>query len=237
MKLLAVETATPICGAALAEGERVLAEVDLDLGRIHAERLAVVVQWLLETSGTKPGEIDVVAVSAGPGSFTGLRIGFSFAKGFALPHEARLVMVPTLEAIAFNAVNCGGTICSILRARRGEFYAARYRAQGYDLTEVRGPEVVQEDALVDFCAGVNAVVGQTSAIPEAVAEALQEGGVSVWPEETGKARVRHVAVLGARLARLGKWVDLDVAEPFYLQEFVAKVPKDSLVGGTRGPDG
>ncbi len=236
MKVLAIETATPVCGAALAEDERVLAEVNLDLGRIHAERLAVVVQWLLETAGLRPAEIEVVAVSSGPGSFTGLRIGLAFAKGFALPHQARLVTAPTLEALALNAVSCGGTICSLLRSRRGEFYAARYRAENGELQELGAPEVVSEDALTECCRGVDIVVGQTDLLPESVVNALQSAGASVWPAGSGKARASHVAVLGARLAAQGKWADLESAEPFYLQEFVAKLPKDNLLGGSGGPE-
>ncbi|NOZ57746.1 MAG: tRNA (adenosine(37)-N6)-threonylcarbamoyltransferase complex dimerization subunit type 1 TsaB [Calditrichaeota bacterium] len=236
MKLLAVETATPVCGAALAENGRVLAEVNLDLGRIHAERLAVVVQWLLETAGLEPAEIGVVAVSAGPGSFTGLRIGFAFAKGFALPHGARLVAVPTLQALALNASRCGGTVCSLLRSRRGEFFAAHYHSGNGELREVKAAEVVSENRLVEFCRGADVVVGQTDALPETLVEALQEAGMFVWPAEAGKARASHVAILGARLAPSEKWADLETAEPFYLQEFVAKLPKDNLVGEAGGSE-
>ena len=227
MVLLAIETATPVCGVALLRDGRTLMERSLDVGKVHAERLAVMVNDGLAEVSLAPSDVEAVAVSCGPGSFTGLRIGLSFAKGFVLAGDAGLVLVPTLEGLAAHVAVCDRNVCAILRARRGEFYAAVYvvGAAG-SLREIAGAAVVRDEELAAFCPRGCVVVGQTDQLSDEVAAALRyEREAVIVPAERCAARASLIGWLGMDRVRRGEWADIDTAEPFYLQEFVARRPE------------
>lgn len=226
MKLLAIETATGICSVALADDEGVRAELALNIGKVHAERLAVVADWLLKQVGWRTGDVDVVAVSSGPGSFTGLRIGLSFAKGFGLPGDCRLVLVPTLQGLAFRLGPSERPICPVLRARRGELYAAVYAWQDGEPVEEVPPRVVTDSELVDAAPAGALLTGEVEKLPEDLLHRLvRERDVREAPPWLRTASAGSIALLGLRRAAKGQFEDLFAAEPFYLQEFIAQKPK------------
>jgi tRNA threonylcarbamoyladenosine biosynthesis protein TsaB len=126
MKILALETATTAGSVALIN-ERILAgEVMIDIHTAHAERLMPAINWLLRATHTPIKEIDAFAVSIGPGSFTGLRIGLSTAKGFSYATGKPTIPVPTLDAFARTLPYCGHFICPMLDARKNEIYTSLY---------------------------------------------------------------------------------------------------------------
>ncbi len=122
MLTLGIETATDVCAAALLDGEAVVFEASIRVPRSHGRRLAPLVEQAFAHVGRAPGDLGLVAVSAGPGSYTGLRIGMSLAKGLALATGARLAAVPTLDALASTAPD--RPVVVVLPSRRGEVYAA-----------------------------------------------------------------------------------------------------------------
>jgi len=125
MRVLGIDSATLVAGVAVIEEEKVIAEGFLQTRKTHSERLLpLIAQWLQEAELTLK-EIDGIAVTSGPGSFTGLRIGAATAKGLAQAAGKPLVGVPTLDALALNAAGVR-LICPILNARKGEVYTALY---------------------------------------------------------------------------------------------------------------
>jgi tRNA threonylcarbamoyladenosine biosynthesis protein TsaB len=127
MRILALETATNTVGLALMDEERVLGELTLDLGRHHAEVLLPALDKLFAMTGLMPEEVDLLACTIGPGSFTGLRIGISTVKGLAMAMDRPIVGVSTLEALALNALPTNGWICPMLDARKSQVYTGLYR--------------------------------------------------------------------------------------------------------------
>ncbi|PEN14226.1 tRNA (adenosine(37)-N6)-threonylcarbamoyltransferase complex dimerization subunit type 1 TsaB [Longibacter salinarum] len=130
MVLLAIETATHTCGAAVCVDGNVVAENHMHRPRAHAQHLTPIIEDVLTRASVDHSEIDVVAVSKGPGSYTGLRIGVSTAKGWAEATGADLIGVPTLEALAATVTphaSEGEVVCAALDARRDEVFAAAYR--------------------------------------------------------------------------------------------------------------
>ena len=128
MKILALETATVAGSVAIVDDNKgLIGEVRVDVKVAHSERLMPSVEWLLNASGLSINDIDAFAVSIGPGSFTGLRIGLSTAKGLAFSTGKPLVPVKTLDAFARTLVYCSYTICPMLDARKNEVYAGLYR--------------------------------------------------------------------------------------------------------------
>lgn len=130
MKVLALETATKAGSIAIADEGVFIGEVRLDVSIAHAERVMDSIAWLLKSSHISIGEIDAFALSIGPGSFTGLRIGLSTIKGLAFSTKKPVVPVPTLDAMARRLPFSSYYICPMLDARKDEVYTALYRWEG-----------------------------------------------------------------------------------------------------------
>jgi tRNA threonylcarbamoyladenosine biosynthesis protein TsaB len=127
MKLLAVESATLSGGVALQDGDRLLGEITLNIAITHSERLMSAVDRLLDDCGLAPADLDGLAVSVGPGSFTGLRIGLATVKALAMALDLPVAAVPTLDALAARLPFADAPVCPILDARKKEVYLSLYR--------------------------------------------------------------------------------------------------------------
>ena len=129
MKILALETSAVACSAALCEDEKLLAQFFQNNGLTHSVTLMPMCQAMLAGCGVKLEDVDVIAVAAGPGSFTGLRIGVAAAMGLAWPGNKPCAGVSTLEAMAWTVAHMeGAEICAVMDARRSQVYNARFAA-------------------------------------------------------------------------------------------------------------
>ncbi len=136
MKILALDTSATVATVALCEDERLLAEYTLNNGNTHSETLLPMVESVLKNFRMTPKDIDLFAVCAGPGSFTGVRIGAATLKGLAFGTATPCVEVSTLEALAQNAVMYKGLICPVMNARRSQVYTALFRSDGQKLSRL-----------------------------------------------------------------------------------------------------
>jgi tRNA threonylcarbamoyladenosine biosynthesis protein TsaB len=128
MKVLAIETSTMLGGVAIMdERQGFVAEIRLNVKATHSERLMAVIDEVLKRSSLEIGGIDLFAISIGPGSFTGLRIGLSTVKGLAFATGKPVASVPTLEALAWNFPFSPYPVCTMLDARKKEVYAAVFK--------------------------------------------------------------------------------------------------------------
>jgi tRNA threonylcarbamoyladenosine biosynthesis protein TsaB len=142
MKVLAVETATTWQSVALLNHERVLARCDQDAAGSHARLLLPAIDRLFSQTGLLPAQLDGLVVSIGPGSFTGLRVGLSTVLGIRTVTQLPLVVVPTLEGMAWNLRDTAIPLCPVINSRRGELYWALFQWQGKDHLERLMPEQV-----------------------------------------------------------------------------------------------
>lgn len=149
MKILAIESAAKSAGAAVFCGDTLLSEQFINCGLTHSQTLMPLVDAALSSAGVSIGEMDGVAVSCGPGSFTGVRIGLGTAKGLALGIGKPLYPVPTLLALAYNVVSYKGIIVPIMDARRGEVYTATYRSDGESLEEIAPMRAIPLSVLLE----------------------------------------------------------------------------------------
>lgn len=124
--LLAIDTATRQAGLALCTREKILTEVIWNAGRHHTEQMPPAIDAAFKRTGTSPSDLTAVAVTIGPGSFTGLRIGISLAKGYAVAHDLDIVGVPTLDVTAAPHTHGTTTLCATLQAGRGRLSYAFY---------------------------------------------------------------------------------------------------------------
>ncbi len=127
MNVLAIDTTTESLNLALKKTSGEVATVSVKMGYRHCEMLAPWIRIILETASVAPGEIDLVVCAHGPGSFTGLRIGIATAKGLAMGSNIPLVLVSSLDAIAYGLQFVNGTVLPVIDAKKNRFYTAVYR--------------------------------------------------------------------------------------------------------------
>ncbi len=223
MSLLALETATSTCGVAVLRDDKVVAQSHLHRPRVHSERLAPLVEDILNHADVAAKALDAVAVSMGPGSYTGLRIGVSTAKGWALAADAALVGVPTLGAYAAQlrpVAASGDVVCALLDARRDEVYAGAYRVAPNGMEEHAPTKALPVEALPEWLgnvagrlwlAGNGAPKAQESlAAVEAPHTLVPSGDVppsAAWVARRGRQRL---ATEGSD--------DVATFEPFYVKD-------------------
>ena len=216
MLLLGIETATDVCGVALMDGDALVAEAALHLPRVHASHLAPLVADVLRHAGRRPEELAAVAVSSGPGSFTGLRIGVSTAKGLCAATGAALIGVPTLAALAAAAEGWaapGDRVVAAMPSRRGQAFCAVGAGGAPRALELEALAAEPGLLLDGTGTGTVWIVGPAA---EGVAEALVRGGltgVRAMPVAPSAARV---AGLGWARFRDGAVEDLGAFEPDYV---------------------
>lgn len=133
MKILSVDSSATVASVALSEGGRLLAEYTLNNKNTHSETLLPMIESLLSFFSMEIGDVDLFAVSTGPGSFTGVRIGTATVKGLAFASDKPCVGVSTLEAIAYNLRFHKGIVCPVMNARRSQVYTAIFRSNGEKL--------------------------------------------------------------------------------------------------------
>ena len=126
MRILALETSAKAVSAAVSEDGRILASGYQDTGLTHSRTLMPIVEALFRNADLAPSSLDAVAVAAGPGSFTGIRIGVAAAKGLALGLDKPCIAVSTLAALARCAAPCGGLLVCAMDARRSQIYNALF---------------------------------------------------------------------------------------------------------------
>ena len=136
MKILALETSAKAVSAAVTENGKVLCSGYQDTGLTHSRTLMPIVEHILKNTGMTMAQIDAVAVAAGPGSFTGIRIGVSAAKGLAFAMEKPAIAVSALAAMARNVAFCDGLIICAMDARRSQIYNALFEAKNGQLTRL-----------------------------------------------------------------------------------------------------
>ena len=136
MKIIALESSAVTASVAVCEDEVLLAQSFQNSGLTHSATLMPMAVDLLKNAGLTLEEMDVVAVAAGPGSFTGVRIGVAAAKGLAWPGDKPCAPCSTLESMAWQGAHMEGEICAVMDARRNQGYAARFLGTGGSLVRI-----------------------------------------------------------------------------------------------------
>jgi tRNA threonylcarbamoyladenosine biosynthesis protein TsaB len=228
--ILAIETSTDICSVALLHDGRVRIELHLDRPRAHAERLVPMIRDVLTFRDDPEIHVAAVAVSAGPGSYTGLRIGSSTAKGFCLASGARLIAVPSLQALAARALPAlseGDLLATFFNSRRDEVYGAVYRVRAGRPEGVLAPEALMHEEILPWLGQVSGpliLAGEGAS----VAGSLMGGSQRVLDPKVYRPSAAAVGLLAMDRFKERHFEDLSTFEPAYLKEFVAKKAARSI---------
>lgn len=225
MKLLGIDSSGMTASAAIVSGDILVAEFTVNNKQTHSQTLLPMIDQVVKMSGIGLEELDGIAVAAGPGSFTGLRIGSSTAKGMALALNKPIIPVPTLEGMAYRMAGFGGVICPLMDARRNQVYTGIYRMSGSRM------ECLLEQCAVDILditAKVNElnenVVFLGDGVP--VHRAVLEEKIKVFyqfaPLHLNRQSAASVAALGMIYMEEGKIEDAKDHKPIYLRQSQAE---------------
>jgi tRNA threonylcarbamoyladenosine biosynthesis protein TsaB len=220
MRILAVETSGTRGGIALAEDETILEEVSLAEGLRHGRDLVLTIKQACEKAGWDRRHIDLAAVSIGPGSFTGIRIGVTFAKVLAFDAATKVVAVPSFHALARSAPPEKARIVTVVDAKRGGLFASiferREEAAGAgaisDLAEVFGPALIEPEELAKRITPPAYILGHGIVKGREALSGFEQAPLALWG-----IRPAVVARIGLEMARRGEYADPLKLEPLYIR--------------------
>lgn len=224
-RILLIETSTSVLSVALAQDGTVAHERVCTQPRMQASLTAPLVKEVLVQAGLSVKDCDAVCVSSGPGSYTGLRVGVSTAKGLAFGAGIPLIAIGTLDILVAGALEESapkGHLVPMIDARRMEVYTAVYSGEGQRLTEVESKIIGPESFADELAKGEVLFVGDG---------ALKCKDVITHPNarfQEAFPLARHMAKLAQKAFDEGKFENLAYFEPFYLKDFIATVSKKNL---------
>ena len=218
--ILNIETATKNCSVALAkEGKTIVSKEIAEEGYSHAERLHVFIEEIIKEAGITFQDLSAVAVSQGPGSYTGLRIGVSAAKGLCFALDIPLIAVDTLQVLASQATVSDGLVIPMLDARRMEVYSAIFNSN-FDKIRAVEAEIITQDSFLDFQETLY-FVGDCAEKCKAVLTKQN----FVFLEEIKYPSAKEMSFLSFEKYKKNDTVDVAYFEPYYLKDFLITTSK------------
>ena len=223
--ILALETATMCGSVAIVNESRCVAEFSLQTGETHSRRLLAGVDWLLQETGIEWSAIDAVAVSLGPGSFTGLRIGLATAKGLAMAAGVKLIGIGTLDGLAaqfFAAADI--LICPVLDARKKEVYCGFYKCDDQGIPRLQGEcQVMSPEELCERIDEPVLLVGDGAVEYDHLFREKLAGFLRVPPPGTYFPRAATIGLLACAKWKKDEFLDPATAEPIYIRASEAEL--------------
>ena len=220
MKILALDSSGLVASVAVTEDDNLLGEYTINYKKTHSQTLLPMLDEVAKMIELDLKTVDVIAVSAGPGSFTGLRIGSATAKGLALALDKKIVSVPTVDALAYNIWNCTDVICPLMDARRQQTFTGLYTFEDGRMQTLLPQCVVQIEEIINKVNDMGKpVVFLGDGVPVFADFIAQHCKVPYQyaPAHCNKQRAASVAALGAILYAEGKAEPAAEHKPDYLR--------------------
>ena len=224
MTILAVDTSTLVSSIALLRNDVLLAEFTLQIRKTHSEQLMPHISQLFEFTGLSLSDLQAVAVSIGPGSFTGLRIGLATAKALAYARKVKLIGVPTLDALAYACPAPGVYVAPLMDAQKNNVYQAVYTWEKHQMIQV---EAVKVSSIEETVRELSLLPKPVMVLGEAALlyrkELSAAANIILMPPHLAIARAANVALRGAELLADGVEHDVMELEPLYIRRSEAEV--------------
>ena len=220
MKVLGIDSSGMVASIAVVEDMQMLGEYTINYKKTHSQTLLPMLDEVAKMIELDLADIDVIAVAAGPGSFTGLRIGSATAKGLGLALKKPLVSVPTLEGIAFNFCGSDKVICPMMDARRSQVYTGIYEFDGNTLRKVEDQMAVPVEEVLEKLNTIGKEVilaGDGVSVYMEQIEKYLKVPYLIAPAHLNRQRAGAVAVLGMQYAKEGKTETAMEHQPDYLR--------------------
>jgi len=220
--ILNIETATAVCSVALSKNGKIIAMQESISPNVHAEKLAVFINVLMEQAALPCSALDAIAIGTGPGSYTGLRIGTSTAKGLCYALDKPLIAVPTLKAMALASAakmqRKGIYYCSMIDARRLEVYTALYDFEGKEVIPVEA-KILDKYSFADIL-NESEIAFAGDGMPKMKNLSSPDDVHRIWLDDI-YASAKNMIPLSEEAFMQKQFADVAYYEPFYLKDFVA----------------
>ena len=220
MKILGLDSSGIVASVAIVEDDVLIAEYTVNYKKTHSQTLLPMLDEIAKMTELDLNSIDAIAVAAGPGSFTGLRIGSATAKGLGLALKKPLIAIPTVEGLAYNLYDIPGLICPIMDARRKQVYTGIYRFTDHQLKVVEDQMAVSMETVIEklnqYGEAVTFLGDGVPVFHEFIAEKMTVP-YSFAPAHVNKQRAAAVAALGEIYYRQGKTETAMEYVPDYLR--------------------
>ena len=220
MKILGLDSSGIVASVAIVEDDVLIAEYTVNYKKTHSQTLLPMLDEIAKMTELDLNSIDAIAVAAGPGSFTGLRIGSATAKGLGLALKKPLIAIPTVEGLAYNLYDISGLICPIMDARRKQVYTGIYRFTDHQLKVVEDQMAVPMETVIEklnqYGEAVTFLGDGVLVFHELIAEKMTVP-YSFAPAHVNKQRAAAVAALGLIYYREGKTETAMEHVPDYLR--------------------
>ena len=222
--ILQIETATQVCSAALSRDGETIALKEQMASNIHAGSLTLFIEDVMQQAKLTYAELDAIAVSMGPGSYTGLRIGVSTAKGLCYALDKPLIAISTLQMMAVGFLNqypdYEGLTCAMIDARRMEVFTALFDHHGNPVGETTAKIIDEQSYAEELQKGLVTFMGDGAAKCREVLSTINADFSEINYNSAG-----NMSLLAEKAYAAGKFEDLAYFEPFYLKDFVLTTPK------------
>ena len=224
--ILNIDTATSVCSVALSDNDDIIAVKENNEGLNHSVLLGTYIDEILKENNLNVHQLDAIAISMGPGSYTGLRIGISMAKGLCFGAGKPMIAVPTLQALALSVssrLQENALYCPMIDARRMEVYTAFFDKENRTIIDTQA-EIIDEDSFagllaehkIYFFGNGSGKVKNTLTSPNACFL------------ENVETSARHMVQIAKQHFLRQQFVDIAYFEPFYLKDFIATTPKKKV---------
>lgn len=224
MKILGIDSSSLVASAAIVTDDILTAEYTVNFKKTHSQTLLPMIDEIVSMTDTDLEEIDAIAVSGGPGSFTGLRIGSATAKGLGLALKKPLIHVPTVDALAYNLWGAADLVCPIMDAKRNQVYTGIYRMrEGLSIVKEQCPMDMR--GLMEELNGLGEPViflGDGVPVYEPVIRETAKVPFSFAPAHMNRQRAAAVAALGAVYYRQGRTETAAEHGPDYMRKSQAE---------------
>lgn len=220
MKLLALDSSALVASVAVVEDDILIAEYTVNHKKTHSQTLMVMLDEVVKMAEIDMSSVDAIAVAAGPGSFTGLRIGSATAKGLSMALDKPIVAVPTVDALAYNMYGCADLICPIMDARRNQVYTGIYEFDETGLSVVLEQAPMGIDELVDKLNSIGRRVvflGDAVPVHKDYIASNMHSSYDFAPASMNRQRAASVACLGMNYMKQGRVQSGEEHAPIYLR--------------------
>lgn len=225
MRILGIESASLTASVAVITDDQMTAEYTMTHKKTHSQTLLPMIQEIVDMAEIDLKSIDAIAVSAGPGSFTGLRIGSATAKGLAMALKLPIVSVPTVDAMAYQCWRADCLICPIMDARRGQVYTGIYEFNDGIFQVYLEQTAMEIERLMEQLNQMSRTVlflGDGVAVYKENIKKLATVKVEFAPAFMGRQRAGAVATLGMKYFKEGIYEDASIHTPVYLRQSSAE---------------
>lgn len=230
-RILAIESSSHVASVAILEGDVLLGEFTLNHPKTHSQKLMPMLESLMAALDLKVADLDAIAVTVGPGSFTGVRIGLATAKALAQPFNLPLIPVSSLKAVAQGFQGFSGYICPIMDARKNEIYAGCYQWQSGILVEVYPERALEPAAFLEELKNLNAeIILSGDGLPKYAESFKAALGEKLTVSHSAHGRQRAATVADLAKASLSEAVSYDAIAAEYLRKSEAETTYESKHG-------